>query len=568
MMPKTPRPRLLACTFSFLTLLVLVLSGCGAQGTPVSTQQGSTTPVKGGTWIDDIVNEPDSLIPNGGSQTFDVVVGQALYAPLFVGDKDGKINPNIVSELPTSTNGDISPDLKTWIFKLKPGLKWSDGQPLNAEDVDFTWKLWTNPKFGAYSTNGYNLITSTDISADKLTITFHLKSAFAPFLSVWTDAGFAPLPKHRFASMAPDAILKSKDNLNPSVVSGPFMMSESAPGSHYTVVRNPNYFRASEGLPYLDKVIFKVIQNQDTVLKDFQTNGATSGWFLDVSKTAAYKALSGYSVVTNPNASNFEVTIFNFNNPILGKDLAVRKAISMAIDHDTLIKTARKGEALPLCTDHGKSYNPGYQADAPCPKFDPAGANKLLDQDGWVKGADGYRTKDGKKLEFKYTTTSGKPWRQDDELIIQSNLKDIGMKIDIDNRPASEFFGPFLNGGKHDMAEFESSWTYDPDDDTLTGTDAIPNLKTGAQGSNWSFYSNPAVDKLIKQEQTSADPAVRQDAFNKLHEIYLTDFPFVILYSPTDIAVARNTVHNYMPGPMGASETVNIWEWWCTGGKC
>lgn len=567
-MPKTPRPRLLVYAFSFLTLFVLVLSGCGAQGTPASSQTSNAQLVKGGTWIDDIVNEPDSLIPNGGSQTFDVVVGQALYAPLFVGDKNGKITPNLVTELPTATNGDISSDLKTWTFKLKPGLKWSDGQPLNAEDVDFTWKLWTNPKFGAYSTTGFTLIKSTTISADKLSITFHLSQAFSPFLAIWTDAGFAPLPKHHFASMAPDSILKSKDNLNPSVVSGPFMMSESVPGSHYTMVKNPNFFRASEGLPYLDKVIFKVIQNQDTVLKDFQTNGATSGWFLDVSKIAAYKALNGYSVVTNPNSSNFEVMIFNFNNPILGKDLDVRKAIAMAINHDELIKTARKGVALPLCTDHGRAYNPGYQADAPCTQFDPAGANKLLDQDGWVKGADGYRTKGGKKLEFKYTTTSGKPWREDDELIIQSNLKDIGVKIDIDNRPASEFFGPFLNGGKHDLAEFENAWVYDPDDQTLTGTAAIPNLKTGGQGSNWSFYSNPAVDKLQLQEEGSADPTVRQDAFNKLHEIYLTDFPFVILYSPPDIAVAKNTVHNYMPGPMGASETVNIWEWWCTGGKC
>jgi len=240
--------------------------------------------------------------------------------------------------------------------------------------------------------------------------------------------------------------------------------------------------------------------------------------------------------------------------------------MAMAIDHDTLIKTARKGQALPLCTDHGKAYTPGFQADAPCPKFDPAGANQLLDQDGWVKGADGYRTKNGKKLEFKYTTTSGKPWRQDDELILQSNFKDIGVKIDIDNRPASEFFGPFLNGGKHDIAEFENSWVYDPDDVTMTGTSSIP--KNGGQGQNWSFYSNPKVDALQQKEQTSADPTVRQDAFNKLHEIYLTDFPFAILYSPADIAVAKKTVHNYLPGPMGASETVNIWEWWCTDGKC
>src|SRR2546423_9261552 len=84
MMPKQPSPRLLVCAFSFLTLFMLVLSGCGAQGTPTTTTQqtDSAKPVKGGTWIDDIVNEPDSLIPNGGSQTFDVLVNQAIYAPL------------------------------------------------------------------------------------------------------------------------------------------------------------------------------------------------------------------------------------------------------------------------------------------------------------------------------------------------------------------------------------------------------------------------------------------------------------------------------------------------------
>ena len=135
---------------------------------------------------------------------------------------------------------------------MQPGLKWSDGQPYDARDVDYSWKLWTNPKFTPASTTGFNLITSSTVSSDNLSITFHLSQPFSPFLSIWTDGLVAPMPAHVFSSMAPDKILTSKQNLDPTVTSGPFMMSQSVPGDHYTVVRNPNYYQASQGLPYLD----------------------------------------------------------------------------------------------------------------------------------------------------------------------------------------------------------------------------------------------------------------------------------------------------------------------------
>ena len=565
-MSKRKNGRLFLASISLASVLLLLLSACGAQGTPTSQSPANANPVKGGTWIDDIPNEPGSLIPNGDAQTFSVLVQNALYAPPFYGDTKGQITPGIVTELPTIQNGDISSDYKTYTFKLRPNLKWSDGQPLNADDIDFTWKLWVNPKFAAYSTNGYSQISKADVSADKQSITFHLKQPFAPFLSAWTDGVGAPLPKHVFEKIAPESILKSKENLNPSVVSGPFKMSESVPGNHYTVVRNDNYYLASQGLPYLDKVIFRPVADQNTVLKDMQANNATSTWFIDVSKTKAYQALQNYNFVVNPNASNFEIMVLNFKNPTLANNLPVRKAMAMAIDHEALIKTARVGQASPLCTDHGAANHPGYQADAPCPKFDPAAANKMLDDAGWVKGSDGVRAKDGKRLEFKYSTTSGKPWRQADEEIIQQNFKDVGIKINVQNVPASTFFGPFLNGGQHDIAEFESSWTYDPDDDGLIGCDQIPT--NGGQGGNWSFYCNQDVQKLIVKEQQTADPNARQLIFNQLHQIYLTQFPFIILYGPTDPGIAKKTTHNYLPGPMGAQETVNIWKWWCDGGKC
>ncbi len=559
-----PRPRLPLSVFSFLSVLLLLLTACGAQGTPTTPSSNTNaTATKGGTMIDDLYEEPDSLIPNGSSETFSNIVDNGLYTPLFHSDAKGNYQHALAAEIPTLQNGDISADLKTWKFKLRSDVKWSDGQPVNADDVDFTWKLWNNAKFGAQSTTGYNLITSADVAPDKQSITFHLKQAFSPFISVWTDGLLSPLPKHHFASMAPDAILKSPDNLNPTVTDGAYKMSESVTGDHYTVVRDSNYYLASQGYPYLDKIVFRIVKNQDTILKDFQSGNTDASWFIDVSKQPTYSKLVNYHIAANPISGSFEEMVINFKNPILGKDAIVRRAMQMAIDHNALIKTARHGLASPLCTDHPAGYHPGYQPDISCPKFDPAAANKMLDDDGWVKGTDGYRTKGSQKLEFKYSTTANNKWRADDELILQSNFKDIGIKLNIQNYPASTFFGPFLNGGQHDLAEFESSYAVDPDEAAYLACDQQP-----PNGANWSFYCSSQMDSLLKQEQSVGDPAQRQTIFNQMHQLVLTDVPWIILYSGPDVAVVKNTVHNYEPGPFGAQEGVGIWTWWCTGGKC
>ena len=455
-MRKKPRPRFLKLSFSIVALLMLILSACGASGTPTGSTT-SSAPVKGGTFTDDLYEDVDSLIPNGVSETYAVLVDAAIWAPLFYGDSKGNVHPGLASEIPTQANGDVSADLKTWTIKLRPNLVWSDGQPITADDVNFTWKLWDNAKFGAYSTAGYNDIKSADVSADKLSITFHLSAAYEPFVALWADGGLAPLPAHHFASMSPDSILKSPDNLKPSVVSGPFTVSESVVHDHFTLVRNPKYYLASQGYPYLDKIVFRFVTDSNTILKDLQAGSIDASWFLDVQKTPAYQALTNYTLTRTATSAGFEAIWINLKNPIL-KDVTIRKALAMAIDHNALIQTARRGAATPLCTDHPSGVVPGYQADAACPKFDPAAANTLLDQAGWVKGADGVRAKNGKRLEFQYSTTAKNAWRAADELILQQNFNAIGVKINIQNYPAGTFFGNILPQGdpnKYQLAEFE-----------------------------------------------------------------------------------------------------------------
>ena len=131
--------------------------------------------------------------------------------------------------------------------------------PYDARDVDFTWKLWANPKFGAGTSLDPTLISGGGGLGGRPHDHLPPHASLCAFpLQLWVDGWFAPLPEHHFRSIAPEAIKKSSDNLNPKVTSGPFMMAESIPGEHYTLMRNPRYYRASEGLPYLDKVVFRI----------------------------------------------------------------------------------------------------------------------------------------------------------------------------------------------------------------------------------------------------------------------------------------------------------------------
>jgi peptide/nickel transport system substrate-binding protein len=551
-----------------------LLSHFGMIGAPSTA--AVVHPMRGGTWTEDAY-DPNSLLPNLGDGNW---IDQALYLPLFYGDAQGFVHPGAAREIPNVGNGGISADATTWTFHLRPGLLWSDGAPYDARDVDYTWKLWLNPTFGAAfpnGTTGFEIIRSADVSADHLSITFHLTHAYAPFLSYWVDGFMAPLPAHHFSRMAPEAIAKSPDLLNPQVTSGPFMVAESLPGDHYTLVRNPRYYRASEGLPYLDKVVLRTgAADQNATLKELQAGTITAARALSVeaSMVQAYRRLSNYRLVTAPTNGGFEALWFNFHNTVLASHPEVRQAIAMAIDHQALIQVARQGFATPLCTDHPSALHPGYEPGLSCVEFDPALANQLLDQNGWVKGADGVRAKGGQRLSFEYATCeSCGPGRLAGEAILERDFKAIGIQLDIHNYPGDIFFGSLLPGGKaspptgaiagrYDIAEWGWTFGYDPDDSSVLSCDQIP-----PNGVNTTFYCNHALDALYTQELATADVGQRQQIFDQIHQIYLAQLPFITLYSPTILSIVRKGTHNYLPGPF-SEDNVNMWEWWCDGGKC
>jgi peptide/nickel transport system substrate-binding protein len=559
-------------------VLVLAVATSAAQPGPIGP-----VPVRGGTWTDALPEDPTSLIPNGGGDNFmsNIVVDQALYLPLFFGDAEGQIRPGAATDIPTQDNGGINADATVWTFHIRPGLVWSDGQPYDARDVDYTWRLWSDPGFdGGFplaTTNspaGYQRIGSATVSADHLAITFQLRHPDTRFLLLWVDAIQAPLPAHHFKDLPASQIQRSRDELNPSVTSGPFTMADSQPGDHYTVVRNPRYYRAGQGLPHLDQLVFHV-GTTASILAGFQAKTVDSTQLArNLIDVAAYQRLGSYRLVDSPTTASFEALFFNFHNTLLAGHLEVREAIARAIDRRALIDVPLRGMANLLCTDHPSALHPGYEANANCPAFGVDAANKILDDAGWARGTDGVRSEGGERLEFEYSTaTQADSWRDDVQTLVRQDLAKIGIKLDIENYPGHQFFNSVLAGGqpspptgavggRFDIAEYGWVYGYDADDSSLFGCGELP-----PNGNNFGSYCNHTLDTLFAQELATPDPGLRQNLYDQMHQIYVTDFPFITLFSPETIIVVSKRAHNDEPSPI-LGETTNVWDWWCDQGRC
>lgn len=510
-------------------------------------------PVRGGTVVDGLFEEPTTLLPNVGSAiAFSTMVQETIFSPLFYTDDRGVIHPGLAAAIPSVANGGIAADGLTYTFHLRPGLKWSDGRPLDARDVDYSWRLWANKDTIVTSTTGFDHIRSAGVSPDNLSITFHLTGVYPPFVSVWADA-VMPLPSHILKGLTPKQINTSKYLFNPGISSGPFMITGRKSGDSITEVRNPNYYQA--GKPYLDRLIFRIIPDQVGLTNALRAHEIDCAWYLDISQINTLSHIGGYTFAT-PTAPNFEQGLLNMKNPIL-QDVRVRQALEYGLDRPSMVKDVWHGTALLIASDQvptAFSYDPSVK---PYP-FDPVKAGKLLDAAGWKLGGDGRRHKNGRTLTLRWSTTARNQWRAQDEMIALQDYQNLGIDLRIINYDGSTYFGDILPNGKFDIGEWENGMLPDPD---LTiapyfGSNAFP-----PKGSNWGRYSNPAYDRLIAAEQGTPDATKRIAIFRTMQKVMNQDLPSLWLYDPPVPAEYANTLHNYLPAPY-SYETWNTWEWW------
>src|SRR5258708_14081012 len=198
----------------------MMSAACGPSG---STAPPGGNIVKGGTVINGLYEEPDTLLPYLTNETYAVIVDQALWAPLWYGDNKGVLHSGI-ADLPTPANGYISADLKTLTVKLHSGLKWSDGSPITADDVAFSLNLYGNPEFS--NTFGFPTTDPADpigvvgaAKVDDSTVKLEFKNPFVASIATLADGVGSIIPMKVFSSVKVADIGKSTENFKPTVTS-------------------------------------------------------------------------------------------------------------------------------------------------------------------------------------------------------------------------------------------------------------------------------------------------------------------------------------------------------------
>ncbi|WP_432062442.1 ABC transporter substrate-binding protein [Streptomyces sp. S1] len=463
-----------------------VLAGSLALTAAACTNPGSTADGTGGpkdSAVVGIAYEPDSLSPllgygkDGNSKIFD---------GLLAFDADMKLKPALARELPHVSDGGL-----TYTYNLRDNVAFSDGVPFTAKDVVFTYRTILDPKTNNPSRTELDALESVEAVGDD-TVVFRLKYPYAPFAERTVHA------------IAPEHVAAKQDvNTGPfttkPIGTGPYVLTGWSKGEKLSFQANPTYWN---GAPQVKKFTMAIIKDDDvraTRLRAGDLDGAilppnlAAGFTTDKGKKTWAAKTYDYRTVTLP--THHKVT----------GDTAVRRALDLAVDRETMVDKILEGAGKP-------AYGP-VPTDSPWftkgteRRHDLTGARKILDEAGWKPGPDGVRVKDGVRAAFPLWYLSGDKLRQDHALAYASDAKKAG--IDITTQAGTwEVIEPRM---KTDAVLAGGGSPGDPDFDQYL----LLKSSLGGDGfNNMAWYDNKAVDRALEDGRRTNDPAKRHAAYD------------------------------------------------------
>jgi peptide/nickel transport system substrate-binding protein len=448
---------------------------------------------------------------------------------LRLGQADYATEPELLESWDTSEDG------LTWTFVLRDDITWSDGQPITADDFVWTGNFVIDNDISSWS-DGYRF-TDEIRALDERTIEW---TTTRPTLVPGLPGYSLVLPEHIWGQMTTKEI-KQFRNFPNSVGSGPFTLEEWEPGEFWRLEARQDYYH---GAPHIDEIVFRVYNSDESVVQALikgeidHTVVATPGLFErvrredpDVIGTAvtsaeAFHQLS-FNIVDDPKSTA---------NPAV-KDPVVREAVSWAIDRETLVERVLRGYGEPGTTPIVPLYD-YWHWEPPAEEkigFDPAEANRLLDEAGYMDtDDDGVRELPGggQPLEWRLFVATTDPQGINAAPFIQGWLRDVGIESSVRSMTDSKLYDQWY-GFDWDLILY--SWGVGPDPDFILSS------FTSNQCGYWSdtCYANQEYDQLYKEQQTTLDPEARQDIVVQMQQMIYRDTPEIVLWYPNTFEAWR-----------------------------
>ncbi len=506
---------------------------------------------------------PSIMNPYLSGGTKELEAASLVIEPLARYNENGAMVPWLAQSVPTIENGGVSKDLETITWKLKPGLKWSDGSPVTSSDVKFTWEYCTAPGGGCAQSEKYNDVTAVD-APDPQTVVVHFgvpkPFPYGPFVGAQAPIIQQAQFKDCMGAKAPSC---SAQNFAP-IGTGPFTVTEFRPNDVITLKANPNYRDPAK--PAFATVTFKGGGDATAAARSvLETGEYDYAWNLQLAPDVlANMVAKGKGQVVTSFGTLVERIMINLTdpNPKWGDerstrkhphpfltDKTVRQALSMAIDRKLLVEIGYGKAGKETCNVLPAPKIYASSANNSCMTQDIAGANKLLDDAGWKKGADGIRAKNGVRLSILYQTSTNAV-RQDFQALIKDWWKQIGVETELRNIDASVFFGsdpgsPDTFGKFYADVEMYANNFDGTDPEAYMSNwscDQAPSPANQWQGNNMPRYCTPEYDALVAKMATTGDLNQRAKLAKEMNDMLMQNYIILPLVYRGNVSAHANSL--------------------------
>jgi peptide/nickel transport system substrate-binding protein len=530
----------------FCAVIATLAVGCGGgsgdrRSAPAASDDD--TPAYGDAIVSGSIGDASVLIPMLAGDSSSHAISEMIFDGLIAYDKNlSQFEPRLAERWEVSDDGlELS-------FHLRHDVRWQDGTPFTARDVEFAFRTITDPSTLTAYAEDYRQVERFEV-IDDYTIRVTYRQPFAPALGSWASS-LIVLPKHLLDGKPINE--QAREFGRHPVGLGPYRFESWESQKQISLRANHDYYR---GRPYIERVVTRVIPDTQTQFLELKSGGLdemglTPLQFQRQTDTQEFRdSFAKYRYLTN----SYSYLGYNLRRPLF-QDVRVRRAITHAINKEEIVDAVLLGLGSPAAVP----YKPGtfwFNDRVKGPEYDPGKAKRLLAEAGWADSdGDGVLDREGQRFQFEIITNKGNEQREKAATVIQRRLDEVGIKVTIKVIEWAAFINNFIDKRNFDAVIL--GWSLSPDPDQY---DIWHSSKTRAKEFNFVTYSNAEVDELLEKGRRTFDREERKKYYDRLQEVIDDEQPYTFLYVADALPIVHRRFHGIEPAPAGISYNFNEW---------